>query len=107
MTRGRLVTAAIATVLAAAVVPAAIAAIGPPAGNGGALSMRVVSSPPALVSGGDARVEVTVPATVPLSSVMVTLDGSDVSAAFAHPVVVGHDEGRWTARAKATRIIEP
>jgi iron complex transport system ATP-binding protein len=34
----------------------------------------------------------------------VTTD--DVSTAFAHPVVVGYDEGRWTARAKATRIIE-
>jgi hypothetical protein len=90
MTRGRSVTAAIATVLAAAVVPAAIAAIGPPAGNGGALSMRVVSSPPALVSGGDARVEVTVPATVPLSSVTVTVDGSDVSAAFAQDPEGGH-----------------
>ena len=28
-----------------------------------------------------------------------------VSEAFAHPVVVGYDEGRWTARAKAGRII--
>lgn len=28
-----------------------------------------------------------------------------VSAAFAHPVVVGYDEGRWTARAKASRIV--
>lgn len=28
-----------------------------------------------------------------------------VSEAFAHPVVVGYDEGRWTARAKATRIV--
>jgi iron complex transport system ATP-binding protein len=34
----------------------------------------------------------------------VTTD--NVSAAFAHPVAVGYDEGRWTARAKATRIID-
>jgi iron complex transport system ATP-binding protein len=27
-----------------------------------------------------------------------------VSAAFAHPVQVGYSDGRWTARAKATRI---
>ena len=25
---------------------------------------------------------------------------------FAHPVAVGYDEGRWTACAKATRIID-
>ena len=29
----------------------------------------------------------------------------NVSAAFDHPVVVGFDEGRWTARAKASRIV--
>ncbi|WP_024446337.1 ABC transporter ATP-binding protein [Mycolicibacterium iranicum] len=28
-----------------------------------------------------------------------------VSEAFVHPVVVAYDEGRWTARAKAARII--
>jgi len=33
---------------------------------------------------------------------VVTTD--NVTAAFAHPVQVGYDEGRWTARAKATRI---
>jgi iron complex transport system ATP-binding protein len=36
-----------------------------------------------------------------------TVNTNNVSAAFAHPVVVGYDEGRWSARAKATRIIEP
>ncbi|OBB38159.1 ATP-binding cassette domain-containing protein [Mycobacterium sp. 852002-51961_SCH5331710] len=35
-----------------------------------------------------------------------TVTTDNVSAAFAHPVVVGYDEGRWTARAKATRIID-
>src|SRR3954454_21792365 len=29
----------------------------------------------------------------------------NVTAAFNHPVQVGYDEGRWTARAKATRIV--
>jgi len=29
----------------------------------------------------------------------------NVTAAFAHPVQVGFHEGRWTARAKATRIV--
>lgn len=90
MTRGRIVTATVATALAAAFASAASAANGPPAGNGGALAMQVVSSPPALVSGGDARVEVSVPATVPLGSVRVTLDGSDVSSAFAQDPEGGH-----------------
>lgn len=34
-----------------------------------------------------------------------TITTETVSEAFAHPVVVGFDEGRWTARAKAGRII--
>ncbi|MDA2890851.1 ATP-binding cassette domain-containing protein [Mycolicibacterium sp. BiH015] len=34
-----------------------------------------------------------------------TITTETVSEAFAHPVVVGYDEGRWTARAKAARII--
>jgi len=33
-----------------------------------------------------------------------TVTTDNVSAAFAHPVVVGYDEGRWTARAKVNRI---
>jgi iron complex transport system ATP-binding protein len=35
-----------------------------------------------------------------------TVTTDNVSAAFAHPVAVSYDDGRWTARAKATRIIE-
>ena len=35
-----------------------------------------------------------------------TVTTDNVSAAFDHPVIVGYDEGRWTARAKATRIID-
>ncbi|MDG4668832.1 ATP-binding cassette domain-containing protein [Mycobacterium sp. 236(2023)] len=34
-----------------------------------------------------------------------TITTETVSEAFAHPVVVGYDEGRWTARAKASRIM--
>lgn len=34
-----------------------------------------------------------------------TITTDTVSEAFAHPVVVGYDDGRWTARAKAGRII--
>jgi iron complex transport system ATP-binding protein len=33
---------------------------------------------------------------------VVTTD--NVSAAFAHPVQVGFSDGRWTARAKASRF---
>jgi hypothetical protein len=68
-------------VLAGALVSAAWAA-GPPSGLQGALDLSVVSSPPELVSGGDARVEVAVPVGVALSAVTVELDGSDVTAAF-------------------------
>lgn len=34
-----------------------------------------------------------------------TVTTETVSEAFAHPVVVGFDEGRWTARAKASRLV--
>ena len=47
------------------------------------LALEVVSSPPAYVSGGDARVEVSVPAGTALSSVRVTVNGADVTSAFA------------------------
>ncbi|AQT80353.1 ABC transporter ATP-binding protein [Mycolicibacterium litorale] len=33
-----------------------------------------------------------------------TITTDNVSAAFSHPIAVGYDEGRWTARAKATAI---
>src|SRR5215217_6204722 len=61
----------------------AAAAGGPPAGIHDALQLRVVSSPPQYVSGGDARVEVAVPAATPLAAARVTLNGTDVTAAFA------------------------
>ena len=35
-----------------------------------------------------------------------TVTTDNISAAFAHPIAVGYHEGRWTARAKATRIID-
>jgi hypothetical protein len=84
------------------------AAAGPPAGIHGQLEMRVVSSPPHLVSGGDARIEVAVPATVPLTDVTVELDGVDVTSAFGpdpegnhqlEGVVSGLPNGRSTLRA--------
>lgn len=44
--------------------------------------------------------------TVAMGPAQQTVTTDNVSTAFAHPVVVSHDEGRWTARAKATRIGE-
>jgi len=44
--------------------------------------------------------------TVAIGPARDTVTTDNVSDAFAHPVVVGYDEGRWTARAKATRIID-
>ncbi len=44
--------------------------------------MSVVSSPAEYVSGGDARVEVAVPADTGLADIQVTLNGVDVTAAF-------------------------
>src|SRR5216117_2771225 len=54
----------------------------PRAAGEGALAVRVVSSPPRLVSGGAARVKVAVPGGVALADVAVELNGSDVTAAF-------------------------
>ena len=44
--------------------------------------------------------------TVAVGPARTTVTTDNVSAAFDHPVIVGYDEGRWTARAKATRIID-
>jgi hypothetical protein len=73
--------AALATA-AAVLVQATGAGEGPPAGRHRALALRVVSSPPRLVSGGAARVEVVVPAGVALADVRVELNGTDVTTAF-------------------------
>lgn len=43
--------------------------------------------------------------TVALGPARGVVTTENVTAAFAHPVVVGYDEGRWTARAKASRIV--
>src|SRR6187455_176884 len=72
-----------ALAVAASLWAAGAAAGGPPAGIHGALGLRVVSSPPQYVSGGDARVEVAVPAATSLDAVRVTLDGADVTSSFA------------------------
>ena len=36
-----------------------------------------------------------------------TVTTDNVTAAFDHPIEVDYTQGRWTARTKATRIIEP
>ena len=41
--------------------------------------------------------------TVASGTAREVVNTDNVSAAFAHPVQVGYDAGRWTARAKATR----
>ncbi len=45
--------------------------------------IEVLSSPPDLVSGGDARIEITVPHNVPAHKVSVSVDGTDVTDRFA------------------------
>src|SRR5215212_9030407 len=88
--------------------PGAVAAAGPPAGIHDALQLRVVSSPPQYVSGGDARVEVAVPDATPLSAVRIAVNGADVTSAFAQDpegnhqlegVVTGLPEGGSTLTA--------
>ena len=48
----------------------------------GGLRLEMVSTRPALVSGGDVLVRVRVPRQVPLDAPMVTLNGASVTAAF-------------------------
>ncbi len=75
--------AAVTTFAAAALVCIPTAAATPPPGLHGALALRVVSSPPQYVSGDDARLEVAVPDATPLAQVRVTVNGADVTSAFA------------------------
>lgn len=75
--------AAVAVVVGVIYTATAATAGGPPAGRQDALQIRVVSSPPAYVSGGDARVEVAVPSATTLSAVRVTVNGADVTSSFA------------------------
>ncbi len=72
--------AAVAAALVA--VPAATAAGYERPAKKNALTISVVSSPAAYVSGGDARIEIAVPEKTPLGDVEVTLNGADVTSAF-------------------------
>jgi hypothetical protein len=54
-----------------------------PPGNGGLPQIVVLSNRADLVSGGDALVEVVLPARVDPSTVRVSLNGTDVTSAFA------------------------
>src|SRR5262245_13087831 len=82
MTLGRWKIASAVAVLTAVLAGATMAAGGSAHGKHGKLRIRVVSSPAHLVSGGDARVEVTVPAKSSLDDVQIELDGVDVTASF-------------------------
>ena len=73
LTRRLVVVAAVCAALAVA--PAAAA-------RGGLLELSVVSSPAQYVSGGDARIEVSVPDRIALGDVRVTVNGADVTSAF-------------------------
>jgi iron complex transport system ATP-binding protein len=42
--------------------------------------------------------------TVASGPALDTVNTDNVTEAFSHPVVVGHHDGRWTARAKAIRM---
>ena len=64
------------------VVAAAGLAAAPAALGAGELEINVVSSPAQYVSGGDARVEIAVPAGIALGDVQVTLNGTDVTSSF-------------------------
>jgi hypothetical protein len=70
--------------LAALVVaPGAAAGSSPPQSNGGLPELRVLSDRADLVSGGDALVQVVLPGRVDAATVRVTVDGRDVTSAFA------------------------
>src|SRR6266480_1853306 len=85
----------------------------PRAAGQGALAVRVVSSPPRLVSGGAARVKVAVPGGVALTDVTFELNGSDVTAAFGpdpegnhqlEGVLTGLPLGESTLAARGPRL---
>ena len=88
-------------------IPAATAATGLPGGLHGALVISVVSSPAQYVSGGDARVEIAVPAATPLSAVRVSLNGTDVTSAFGADPEGNHQlEGLLTGLPLGQSIVE-
>jgi Tannase-like family of unknown function (DUF6351) len=68
--------AALAAVAALALAPSALAE------GGGKLEIKVVSSQPQHVSGGDARVEVAVPSWVDLDDVRIRLNTTDITDTF-------------------------
>jgi hypothetical protein len=76
--RFTVVTTAAAVVLAG-LSPTAAAA---PAGGHEGLRLEMLSGPARYVSGGAARVRVVVPRSVPLDAASVTVNGTDVTAAF-------------------------
>lgn len=87
--RRRPTTIAAIAVLAAALAAPAVAGPpdrdGPPPGQAtgrDGFAIEVLSSPPDLVSGDDARVAIDVPRTVPMHQVRVSVDGRDVTDAF-------------------------
>ena len=78
MWRRALVGALTLAATAVAAVPAVAApAPGTPAAEG--FRLEVLSSPPAMVTGGDALVRVTIPRTVPLHHARVSVNGADVT----------------------------
>jgi hypothetical protein len=82
--RGALARAAFALLgLATLAVPGALGVSSSPASNGGLPELRVLSNRADLVSGGDALVQVVLPARVDPSTVRVGVDGTDVTSAFA------------------------
>jgi hypothetical protein len=83
MTLGRTKIAGAVAVLTVVLAGATGAAGGSPDGKHKKLEIRVVSSPAHLVSGGDARVEVAVPAKTALADVEIELGGADVTGSFA------------------------
>lgn len=106
---GRLELAAMLGAVGLAIAaPAAAAptAVGPPAGNHGALAVETLSGPPQEVSGGAARIRVTVPDSVPLSAASVTVNGADVTSAFAPDDQTSHAlEGVVTALPVGTSTV--
>jgi hypothetical protein len=78
-------------------------------GRHGGLRLDVVSGPARYVSGGAARLRVTVPRSVPLDAVRVAVNGTDVTSAFTRGdgsldgVVRGLRLGRSTVTAATRR----
>ena len=110
--RGRAMVLALSLLLA--VVPAMSAAAagrgGPPTDRGrandGAMAIEVLSSPPEYVSGGDARLRITVPRGVGLGQVQVTVDGEDVTDAFAPGPTAGHSRAWSTGSRSVDNLVE-